>query len=243
MHEQQDQASVSPRVGIFDTLRGFTIISMVCFHAAYDAVYLYGIDMPWFRDPVIQDVWRCSISWVFIFLAGWMTRFSRNNLKRAAVYGLAALAVFIATTITRIDTPVTFGILFCMAACTFCYAMLSQLLERCHPAWVLAAAIILFALTYQVPRQVYPIEGLAWLGIPSPTFTSGDYYPLIPYVFLYCAGASGARLFDRLMPGGYPSWMRATWVPALAALGRLSLVVYLIHQPLLIGLFTLFFGS
>ncbi len=60
------------RICLFDTLRGFTIISMVLFHAAYDATYLFGFDIPWFSDPVAQNIWRCSISWVFLLLAGWV---------------------------------------------------------------------------------------------------------------------------------------------------------------------------
>lgn len=230
---------ITSRVAAFDILRGITIISMVCFHAAYDAVYIYGFDLPWFRDPVIQDVWRCSISWVFIALAGWMTRFSHNNLRRAALYGASALIVWLVTSVASVDTAISFGILYCMAACTLCWAALSPALKRVHPLLGLLIALGLFALTYTVPRHLYAVDGLAWLGLPGPGFTSGDYYPLIPYCFLYAAGAFGARLFDRLSPGGYPAWMRRDWIAPLSAIGRHSLLIYLAHQPLLIVLFTL----
>lgn len=230
---------ITSRVAAFDILRGITIISMVCFHAAYDAVYIYGFDLPWFRDPVIQDVWRCSISWVFIALAGWMTRFSRNNLRRAALYGASALIVWLVTSVASVDTAISFGILYCMAACTLCWAALSPALKRVHPLLGLLIALGLFALTYTVPRHLYTVDGLAWLGFPGSGFASGDYYPLIPYCFLYAAGAFGARLFDRLSPGGYPAWMRRDWIAPLSAIGRHSLLIYLAHQPLLIVLFTL----
>ena len=73
-----------PRIAFFDSLRGFTIISMVAFHAAYDAAYLYGFEIPWFTDPIIQTVWRSSISWVFLALAGWMTSdFTSATLARS----------------------------------------------------------------------------------------------------------------------------------------------------------------
>ena len=231
--------SKSSRIYAFDALRGFTIISMVLFHAAYDAVYLFGFHVDWFCDPVIQNIWRCSISWTFIALAGWMTRFSRNNFKRAAVYGACAALVWVATSLAQADIPISFGILYCMAACTLCYAALSPVLARVHPGAILALSLCLFALTYALPYQTYEFEGLAWLGFPSARFMSGDYYPLIPYVFLYVAGASGARLFDRLVPQGYPSWMRVNHLPILSALGRHSLVIYLAHQPLLLAAFTL----
>ena len=50
------------RITIFDTVRGFTMISMAGFHACYDLAYLYGWDMPWFTQSVFQDIWRASIS-------------------------------------------------------------------------------------------------------------------------------------------------------------------------------------
>ena len=44
------------RITIFDTVRGFTMISMAGFHACYDLAYLYGWDMPWFTQTVFQDI-------------------------------------------------------------------------------------------------------------------------------------------------------------------------------------------
>lgn len=79
------------RITIFDTIRGFTMLSMAGFHACYDLAYLYGWDMPWFTETVFQDIWRASISWVFLFIAGWMCTLSRNNVKRALKYAAAAL--------------------------------------------------------------------------------------------------------------------------------------------------------
>lgn len=87
------------RITIFDTVRGFTMISMAGFHACYDLAYLYDWDMTWFTQTVFQDIWRASISWVFLFIAGWMCTLSRNNAKRAAKYAAAALVVWIATTL------------------------------------------------------------------------------------------------------------------------------------------------
>ena len=147
--------------------------------------------------------------------------------------------MFLTTSIANVDTPVSFGILFCMAASTLVYALASPILDRVHPALGVGIALALFALTYMLPEQHYDIEGLAWLGIPSTTFASGDYYPLMPYGFLYMAGMYAARLFARYSPEGYPAWMRRNWVPVLSSVGRASLVIYLIHQPLLICLFML----
>ena len=182
------------RITIFDTVRGFTMISMAGFHACYDLAYLYDWDMPWFTQTVFQDIWRASISWVFLFIAGWMCTLSRNNAKRAAKYAAAALVVWIATTLVSVDDSVNFGIIYCMAACTAVVALTRPLLQKLPGSWGIAACLVLFALTWGIPKAVYPLPYLAWLGFPGPGFVSGDYYPLIPFVFMYLTGFFAAQV-------------------------------------------------
>ena len=232
----------SGRIAFFDTVRGLTIVSMVAFHTCYDLAYLYGQPMAWFTEGTFQDVWRNSISWTFLFLAGWMTTFSRDNYRRSGVYALAALLVFVATTIASVDDSINFGIIFCMAACTLIYALCEPVLGRASPLPLLVVFLVLFVLTYDVPRTRYAIEGLAWLGFPSEGFSSGDYYPVIPYCFMYLAGAMAARIFNEKRPQGYPAWMRKDWCPPLTFLGRHSLIIYLLHQPIVLVVLELVFA-
>lgn len=228
-----------PRLRALDALRGFTIVSMVLFHAMFDYAYVYSQPAAWFTSGAFQEVWRCSISWVFIALAGWMTSFSRNNIKRAALYGACAIVVWLATSIAQVSTPVSFGILYCMAASTLLWVLLSPAVKRMPREAVVACAIcclLLFLLTYGVPRRLYEFSGLEWLGFPSHGFVSGDYYPLVPYAFLYVGSACFATLVK-----SYPVWMERSVCKPLALLGRHSLLVYLLHQPLLILAFELIF--
>lgn len=182
------------RITIFDTVRGFTMISMAGFHACYDLAYLYGWDMPWFTQTVFQDIWRASISWVFLFIAGWMCTLSRNNIKRAAKYALAALVVWLATTLVSVDDSVNFGIIYCMAACTGIVALTDPVLKKISARWGMSLCLVLFALTWSIPKTTYPVPYLAWLGFPSPGFISGDYYPIIPFIFMYLAGYFAAHI-------------------------------------------------
>ena len=125
------------RVRFFDSLRGLSVLSMVGFHLCYDLRYLAGLSLPWFQGT-FQDVWRASISWVFLFLAGVMSSYSRNNYRRAAKYGLFALAIFAVTAIAAVDDAISFGIIFCMAACTLVTAILETL--RIRPGGLVAGA-------------------------------------------------------------------------------------------------------
>lgn len=223
------------RLSALDTLRGFTILSMIAFHACYDAAYIYGFSLPWFAGTPLQEIWRSSISWTFLFLAGWMVSQSRNNVKRAAKYGALAMAIWIATSVAAVDTHISFGIMYCMAASTALAAIAVPAVRRCkHPLLMMAASLSLFTLTSPLPRSVYPLESMAWLGFPGTTFSSGDYYPLIPYGFMYAAGVFASCAHARSNQSESPEWLKKDWFPPLTALGRHALACYVIHQPVLL---------
>lgn len=239
-----DQQKPAERIVYFDTLRGLTIISMVAFHTTYDLAYLYGIDLPWFTSSIFQDIWRATISWTFLILAGWMTQHSRNNLKRGAMYAIAALVVFLVTSVASVDTPVSFGILYCMAFCTLAYGAGARFFKRLNPLIGITICVSLFAITYGVPRGSYMFAGLSWLGFRGPGFASGDYYPPIPYFFLYAAGVFSAiaYLSRDVKFYIYPSWMKRDYCHPLTIIGRHSLLIYLLHQPIVLALLTATLG-
>lgn len=231
------------RVSIFDTVRGLTVVSMVTFHVSYDLAYLYGIDMPWFTGTIFQDIWRASISWTFLFLAGWMTSLSRDNWKRAGVYALVALVVFLATSIVAVDTPVSYGIIYCMAASTAIHQLSKGLLQHIPPLLACLGLFALFLATQGIPQHLYALPNLAWLGFPSVGFASGDYYPIIPYTFMYLFGAYTSRAFIGRTSGRYPAWMMRDYCPPLSWIGRKSLIIYVLHQPIALGALMLVLGS
>ena len=218
---------------------------MVGFHLCYDLKFIVGFSLPWFAPP-LQDIWRASISWVFIGLAGFMCALSRNNLKRAGVYGAVALAIYAVTSIASVDAPISFGVIYCMAACTLVEWLLEQ--AQAQPKGPTAAMLLFMAyiallhvgsgvvgfgsLTVRLPHAWYGTPYLSWLGLPGRGFVSGDYYPLLPYALLYLAGASlGWWLRER----GYPRLLYRHGPSLLEAAGRHSLLVYALHQPLLLG--------
>ena len=65
------------------------------------------------------------------------------------------------------------------------------------------------------------------LGIVAPGFSSADYFPLLPWVFLFFAGY---YLYE--LRQGEPCALR---LPFVTAIGRHSLLIYLLHQPLVYG--------
>lgn len=217
---------------------------MVLFHLCYDLRFIQGRDLSWFAPP-LQDIWRASISWSFVFIAGCMFAWSRDNLKRATRYLAAALLVFIVTTVVAVDVPINFGIIYCMGACTLTTWLLERLSLR--PAGLPPAAIffLCFILTLGIsqgrigiagfsvtlPQALFQTPWLSWAGFPGPGFASGDYYPLLPYLFLYLAGSCMGRTWRE---EGMPEPIKQIACPPLEAVGKAALPIYLLHQPLLL---------
>ena len=91
----------------------------------------------------------------------------------------------------------------------------------------------------RLPASLYRNLLTAYLGFPNPGFFSTDYFPLFPWFFLFLTGHFLHRLLEekdlnqRLFSRGQ--------VPVLNWMGRHSLIIYLLHQPVLYGLCLLFF--
>ena len=246
------QAQRPSRLRLIDTVRGCSVVSMVLFHFSYDLVALRGRTLPLFHPP-LEDVWRASISWTFLFVAGMMCALSRNNYRRAGRYLVVAALIYGATTIAAVDTPISFGIIFCMGASTLIAALLGSAgLLRGRHAWLCSIPLMALFLAclhvpqglvgmgpfvLRLPRQLYATPCLAPLGFPGPRFASGDYYPLLPYSLLFLAGAGiGASLGSR----GFPAFLRSVGLRPLEFVGRHALPIYVLHQPMLLLLSLLF---
>jgi uncharacterized membrane protein len=90
-----------------------------------------------------------------------------------------------------------------------------------------------------LPASLYRNLLTAYLGFPPRDFFSTDYFPLLPWFFLF---VSGYFLFRLLRERGLNEKLFAKGnVPLLNWLGRHSLIVYLLHQPILFGLSMLLF--
>ncbi|WP_366509929.1 heparan-alpha-glucosaminide N-acetyltransferase domain-containing protein [uncultured Parolsenella sp.] len=267
----------SQRVRGYDVLRGISVVSMVAFHACYDIVYLWDVRLGWFRSP-LQDVWRASISWCFLLIAGIMCSYSRNNLKWALKYLFVAAVIWIATTLIAVDTPISYGIIYCMGFSSFLVWALNELFRKKRDACAiepnglvsrpangsksielsfLATTLFLaFLLTLEVPqgrlglgvfggpyitlpRCLYITEMLNWLGFPGPSFSSGDYYPPIPYSLLFLVGST---LGLYMKHQGVPSILNKIRCAPLEWIGRHALEIYVVHQPIVLALLTLVFS-
>lgn len=225
------------RFDILDAWRSLAIVLMVLYHFLYDLA-MFGV-ITWaqmFSTPlsILQKFICCS----FILLAGISARFSRNNLRHGLVVLAAGVAVEIGAAVS--GEVIRFGILQFMGSAMVLYHFVGKVLRKL-PGWLLAAgSAVLYFLTAHWTRSVtVTVPWLYPLGLTTASFTSADYFPLLPWLFLFLIGTvlGGVCLKhreNRLLTAPLPK--------ALTLPGRHSLLIYLLHQPILFGISYLIWG-
>lgn len=243
------------RYNALDALRGLLLINMVLYHALYDVVYIKGIPISWYTGPT-GYVWQQSICWGFILLSGFCSRFSRRPLRHGLIILGAGLLVTLATYLAVPGQVILYGVLYLLGIagliqCATWWVWGRLKLPPCPAALGLIVFAALFFLTrgvpygylgfenivlLRLPAWLYQSQWLALFGLPGPGFWSSDYFPLVPWLFLYLCGYFLWRLIGRR-----PRVMEKlrSGIAPLSFLGRHSLLIYLAHQPVLMAIFML----
>lgn len=231
------------RIWELDALRGACILGMVTVHFLYDLVDLFHI-VPWDYPPGIAFIMQWG-GVLFFIVSGICANFSKRNLRRGLVVlgcGMLCSAVTAAMYFGKFADHgilIYFGVLHCLGCCMLLWSLLKKLSAAATAFLSLAAIAIGLYL-----RTAPPVN--TWIFIPfgivPPAFASSDYFPLLPYIGFFLLGS----LFGRIL---YPS-CRSRFphantnnpiVGALCFLGKHSLAIYLLHQPILAGLVWILF--
>ena len=233
------------RVGIIDEIRGIDYIAMIIFHLYYDLAFVYGIDLP-HPVHVVMSYLQPLIAGTFIVLAGISSNYSSNNFKRGAVYFFIAMMMTFVTAVVMPSELIVFGVLHFMGIAAMIYGFVGRFTERIPYMLGIFLFVILYVITMYIPQgfigfkgifsidmpsQIYGHYWLFPLGLPSDSFYSADYFPLIPNIFLFFAGASLGVYFKS---GKASKGFYMTRFSGMAFLGRHGLWIYLLHQPVLL---------
>ena len=222
--------SRSSRIHLLDEIRGIAIILMVIFHALYTMAFMFNLsfasELYYFFLPV--SIWFAAL---FVLISGISCRLSHSNFKRggklfAICIALTAVTWLLDTKLGFSNTVIWFGILHLLSLSMLIYGALAKWLDKIHPVISTVVFGLLFAITMHID-DLFPI------GIVSPDFYSADYYPLLPWLFLFLIGASIGRWFKG---GKLPEFCYNEHVRPVAYCGRHTLVIYLAHQPLIYGI-------
>jgi uncharacterized membrane protein len=228
--------AASARDSRLDTARGAAVIAMVLYHLVWDLAFFGLIDPAYGTAPGFRRL-GATIAGVFLFISGVALVFARRAapddaafrarmLRRLAIVAGAAALVSLGTWFAMGDRFVRFGILHCIAAST----LLALPLLRA-PFWAaLGAGVACLVLPWLVDAPVFAQGPLLWLGLSSLTPAMVDYVPVFPFAGMTLLGvAAGQRLASPPVAEGN------TGGGLLRKLGRWSLPIYLLHQPLLYG--------
>ena len=248
------------RLETLDMIRGLTIISMVLYHGMWDLLYLsrFGAEMSTARtwyEGIGGHLWQQSICRSFILLAGFCVPFSKHIFRRGLLVSACGILVSAVTVFAMYEERVLFG--FSGGPVKTAAAV-----ESTGGLTKPAAGVLLSAFFFHVTRwvnrgylQLGPVFRLAlpaflykregaggWIltaaGFPMKGFFSTDYFSLIPWIFLFQTGICLCRLMEKGKVFSRPVFhLRA---PLLNLIGQYSLLIYLLHQPLLYLLVSVF---
>lgn len=238
------------RYRFLDTLRGLCILGMVAYHTLFDIGAFFGGsfgDTLIFVFDIIRDFGVC----IFVALSGICIHFGKRPVKRAVFISAVGLVVSAVTYIFMPDMAIRFGILTFMGLAAFIAIPLKKPFDKLPPAVCAAVCFVLFLVTFEVYNGYFGFYGIvlmrvpsaffanwftALLGFPFVGFSSSDYYPLFPWIFMFFFGfflwniLSKSPKIMRLMDFG---------ITFLEKIGKYSLYIYVCHQPIIMGILLL----
>ena len=215
-----------------DGIRGITIISMIMYHACWDLKYLAGMDFN--RDLVVSGgPWQLSICVSFILISGFCAGLSHLAVRRGILVFACGALVTLVTVLVLPKDRIVFGVLTFLGSAMIITGLVRGLLERINCFAGFFGALVLFFLTYDLKCGYIGLAGFhlsTYLGFMDKSFFSTDYFAIIPWLFLFEAGYYLLGIADRT---NFKSFLEKGYMPPLEWLGRHSLLIYLIHQPVL----------
>lgn len=222
------------RIELIDALRGLAVVLMVIHHLLYNLTAFLDAPIWLYTNPVF-DILHYIFAGLFIFLSGVSSRFSRGNVERGAI--VVTLAVMITYVTYRMDMPIWFGILHLLGFSMILFGLTQKLwdtIPRKAAPIIFIISIVGSALakTYIpiTPDNIWLHDALNVLGWVQPGFISYDYFPLLPWLFVFLLGTwLGIYIRDRKLP----DWFYEVKPPLFPAIGRKSLLIYILHQPVL----------
>ena len=231
-----------------DFLRGFAIILMIFFHILYDLNF-FSITNFRIYSGIILYIARLSAS-IFVVLAGISLSISysksKNWLKTNDIIlkfikrGLKILFLgMIISVITWFYIPrgfVVFGILHFIGT-----SIILSLIFIRYRVINIIFGLFFIIVGFYLKSLTFDFNILIPLGFIPNNFWTIDYFPLFPWFGIFLIGISIGNII-------YPDFKRKYEIKDLSKkllvksfcfLGRNSLLIYFLHQPIIIGIITI----
>ena len=237
------------RLWEIDTLRGLAIILMVFFHILFDLSFLQIVSLDIYYS--LPGSFPFLVGGVFIFIVGISLTLSYSAVEQKLeagqrrqkflfrglkIFGLGLLITFISW-LYMSNGAIYFGVLHCIGLSII---IVYPFIKRYQYALPTGLFILVLGLAFRQITVGHP--WLLWLGIRPDIFYTLDYYPLFPWLGVMLLGVffgrvvypNGTRIFT------LPDLSKKTPISSFKFIGQHSLLIYLIHQPIVVGIIMVF---
>jgi uncharacterized membrane protein len=229
------ESRTSTRVASIDAVRAIALIAMIAYHFCFDLRY-FGVTRADFEHDPFWLGARTLILSSFLLLAGVSLVLAdvSNKMSRGRFWrhiGMIAGCAVLVSAASYALFPVTFiwfGVLHAIAVTL----VLARPLVR-YPRAAFAVGSVVVAAGLTVSHPVFDQFAFGWIGFMTAKPYTEDYVPLFPWAgVVFCGIAVGHALVRNRFAvlaaiAAPPRW--------LAWLGRHTLAIYMLHQPILLG--------
>ncbi len=232
------------RYALLDVIRAIALLNMVLYHTIWDMVYIFGYDIKWFSGEAAY-IWQQCICQTFIVLSGFCISLSKNKLRNGIKVFLCGAIISLCTIVFSYESRVVFGVLTFIGTCMIFHSFLEKVWQKCSAELGAIISLTLFVITKEIthgylsffgykliklPNILYQNYLTAFLGFPQTLFYSTDYFSIIPWGFLFLSGYFFYRLIEK---NDLLSKIPEVKIPAIEWIGRNTLVIYMLHQPII----------
>jgi len=228
-----------------DVLRGIAVLMMITFHLLFDLNYLGMVSLNiqsgllWFFGRLTAFIFiflvgtSLKLSYMRSILSGYEGSLILKYLKRGLRILSYAFIITIVTWLVIGEGYIIFGVLhFIGVAIILSYPLLR------HEKLDLPLAILFIIVGLLLLNQRFDISYLFWLGIIPRNFYTLDYFPILPWMGVVSLGIYTAGKLYKDYKRRFPlkDFSGYKIVKFIAFLGRHSLFIYFIHQPILMAI-------
>ena len=233
-------SSPRPRFAVLDIARGLAIVAMAIYHFCWDLAYFrfmtadVGFGLGWvIFGRLVLTAFLLLVGVGLVLGHGGGIRWPAFWRREAMVVG-AALIITIATYFAFPDSFVYFGVLHAIALTS----LLTLPFLRAPLALVVAVAALVIGLPAVYSDAFFDLKQTSWIGFWVEAPPTNDLVSVFPWFGIVLLGVIGARLVlgssaaDRLSAIQPDNRLARL----LTTMGRWSLIIYLVHQPILLAI-------
>ena len=222
-----------------DAGRGFAIFLMFVYHFSYDLDYYGFIQQSFTHDPfwisfrTLIVTLFLTIMGVSLYLASYRGLRKKRFRQRLFLLLFYAALVSIGSWTMFPKAMITFGILHFIAV-TSVLGLLFIRLGIIN----LFLGVLLIILSQVVHLPFFDQPALQWIGFTTRLPVAVDYVPLLPWFGVVLTGLYLGQLLSQLPQNStLIQWKSKHPINKLLVLGgRYSLHIYMLHQPLFLGI-------